>query len=90
MAADEERRVIDEKGRITIPKSIRERLHLEPGEPVDVDVADGTIVVRPRFSREEFIESMQGCITAASRRADPGSVTPEDVKADWMEDLPTE
>lgn len=89
MAVDEERRVIDEKGRITIPKSIRERLHLEPGEPVEIDVEDGTIRIRPQFSREEFIESMRGRITEASRRADPGDVTPEDVKSDWIGDLPT-
>lgn len=89
MATDEERRVIDEKGRVTIPKFIRERLHLEPGEAVDIDVEDGTVRIRPRFSREEFVESMRGCITQTSRRSTPEDVTPEDVKADWLDDLPT-
>lgn len=89
MAADEERRVIDDKGRVTIPKSMRERLHLESGEPVDIDVEDGTIRIRPQFTREAFVESMRGCITEGSRRADPEDVTPEDVKADWIGDLPT-
>lgn len=89
MAADEERRVIDEKGRITIPKSIRERLRLESGEPVEIDVEDGTIRIRPQFSRDAFIESMRGCISDESRRADAEELTPEDVKADWIGDLPT-
>ena len=90
MSIDGEDRRIDEKGRITIPQRIRERLNLAPGERVRIEVDDGTVVVRPRVSRSEFIESMQGCITTESKADDAPDVSPEDLKADWTSDLPNE
>lgn len=83
-----EERQIDEKGRITLPHSIRERLNLDAGESVRITVQDGRVVVQPRISRTEFIESMEGCITEESKREDAPSVTPADLKADWTSDLP--
>ena len=59
----EDERTIDEKGRVTIPKAAREALGLEPGADVRIGVEDDWIVVRPRVSREEFIEAMEGCLT---------------------------
>lgn len=88
MSADGEDRRIDDKGRITIPQRIRERLNLEEGERVSVELEDGTIVVRPRVSRSTFIESMEGCITSETKADDAPDVSPEDVKADWTSDLP--
>lgn len=87
MAADEHTRVIDEKGRITIPNSIRERLHLTPGESVEIELEDDRIVIRPQISREEFIRTMRGCVTAETRQEAAPSLTPEDLKADWTSDL---
>ncbi|THE65361.1 AbrB/MazE/SpoVT family DNA-binding domain-containing protein [Salinadaptatus halalkaliphilus] len=90
MNIDGENRQIDDKGRITIPKQLRERLNLEPGEQVRIGVEDGTIVVRPRVSRSTFIESMEGCITDESKATDAPSVSPDDLKSDWTSDLPNE
>jgi AbrB family looped-hinge helix DNA binding protein len=88
MSADNEERRIDTKGRVTIPKSIRDRLNLDPGEGVDIDVEDGTVVIRPRISRSEFIETMEGCITEESRADSSERLTPSDLKSDWTSDLP--
>lgn len=83
-------RQIDSKGRVTIPKSIRERLNITSGEHVDVDVEDGTIVIRPRISRAEFVEQMNGCINDQTRKTERPSQTPADLKADWTSDLPSD
>lgn len=88
MSSEHDKRRIDRKGRITIPKSIRDRLNIDPGEQVDIDIEDGTVVIRPQISREEFIQTMQGCIDDETRRESAGALTPEDVKSDWTSDLP--
>lgn len=78
MASSDDERTIDEKGRVTIPKAVRERLGLEPGANVRIGVEDGRMVVRPRVSREEFIETMEGCITEETRRDDAEEMNPMD------------
>ncbi|WP_129114763.1 AbrB/MazE/SpoVT family DNA-binding domain-containing protein [Halegenticoccus tardaugens] len=80
---------MDEKGRVTIPKSIPDRLNLRRGERVEVSVEDGRIVVKPRISRESFVDAMRGCITETTRRPDAAELSPADLKADWTGDLPT-
>ena len=83
-------RQIDNKGRITIPQDIRERLNLEAGSRVHIAVDDGTVVVRPQVSRAEFIESMQGCLTGETKADDAPDITPDEIKSDWISDLPTD
>jgi len=36
-----------EKGLVTLPKKIRDALHIAPGDAVDVEVRDGEVVLRP-------------------------------------------
>lgn len=74
----DDERSIDEKGRVTIPKEVREALGLEPGADVRVGVEGDRIVIRPRVSREEFIEVMEGCITEETVRDDAEEVDPMD------------
>ncbi|MFC7076844.1 AbrB/MazE/SpoVT family DNA-binding domain-containing protein [Haloarcula halophila] len=88
MSSEHDKRRIDRKGRITIPKSIRDRLNIDPGEQVDIDIEDEAVVIRPQISREEFIQTMQGCIDDETRRESAGTLTPEDIKSDWTSDLP--
>lgn len=88
MGADEEERRMDEKGRVTIPRRMREQLNLEPGARVRVEVDDGRVVVRPRVSRTEFIETIRGCVTTETKSDDAPTLTPADVKSDWTSDLP--
>lgn len=40
--------VLGERGQVTIPRILRQRLHLRGGDPLLVDLAkDGSIVLRP-------------------------------------------
>jgi AbrB family looped-hinge helix DNA binding protein len=73
-----ETRRLDEKGRLTLPKELRESLGLEPGQEVRLSVEGGGVVVRPRVSREEFAEEMVGCVNEETRRDDAEDVDPFD------------
>lgn len=87
MGASEDRRV-DEKGRVTIPKTIRKSLHIDPGEEVAVELEDGCIVIRPQISRDEFADELEGCINEDTRADDAGPMDPLDLKDDWTSNLP--
>lgn len=84
--ATEERRV-DEKGRVTIPRSIRETLGIEPGEEVALTLEEGSVVIRPQVSREAFVETMVGCVDDGTRAADAEPADPRELAADWTSDL---
>ncbi|WP_254521488.1 AbrB/MazE/SpoVT family DNA-binding domain-containing protein [Natrinema caseinilyticum] len=88
MNTDDDDRRLDERDRITIPKHIRNRSNLETGQRVRVTVENGSVVVRPRISRQEFVRSMRGSITEAAKVADASTDAPEGLKADWTSDLP--
>lgn len=87
MGTSEDRR-IDEKGRVTIPQSIREALHIDPGEEVAVELEDGRIVIQPSISREAFAEKLEGCINEETRADDAEPMDPLATKDDWTSDLP--
>jgi len=73
-----ETRRIDDKGRVTLPKDVRRSLGLEPGQEVRLSVEGGSVVVRPKVSREEFVEEMVGCVNEETRREDAEKVDPFD------------
>jgi AbrB family looped-hinge helix DNA binding protein len=41
------RLTIDKAGRVVIPKPLREKLHLEPGDSLDIESAGEEITLRP-------------------------------------------
>ena len=41
------RLVIDKAGRVVIPKPLREELHLEPGDALEMETAGESITLRP-------------------------------------------
>jgi AbrB family looped-hinge helix DNA binding protein len=38
---------IDGAGRLVIPKALRDALHLQPGQPLELTVADGKLELEP-------------------------------------------
>jgi AbrB family looped-hinge helix DNA binding protein len=42
------RSIMRKRGEITIPAEARRAVHLEEGDPVEVEVVDGMIVLRPQ------------------------------------------
>lgn len=47
---------MDEQGRVLIPQELREALGLRPGEPLDAEVEDGRLVLRPPVSQARLVE----------------------------------
>ncbi len=58
--------VIDSKGRIVIPKRLREILDLREGNKVKLLIGEGKIVVMKPVAPEEFIREMEGFIKEGS------------------------
>ncbi|MGH7653665.1 MAG: AbrB/MazE/SpoVT family DNA-binding domain-containing protein [Gemmatimonadaceae bacterium] len=73
---------VTSKGQITIPKTVRERLHLEPGDKVYFDVRqDGSVSM---MTRKHSIESLFGIIKPNGRRKRP--ITIEEMNPASMRD----
>ncbi len=80
-------RRIDRKGRVTIPKEIRDRLDIDPGEPVRIELQGGDIVIRREVDRSDAVDALEGCINEETRRSAAEEITPDDLKRDWTSDL---
>lgn len=66
-----EQAVVDERGRILIPKHMRESLGLQPGRQARLEMEDGRLIITPPTSPEEFIRKMEGCMKRGTPRMDP-------------------
>lgn len=53
---------VDSKGRIVLPKDLRERLGITPGTEVDIIEEDGKAVVEPEDNPEQIIDRMESLI----------------------------
>jgi AbrB family looped-hinge helix DNA binding protein len=65
---------VDSKGRIVLPKDVRERLGISPGTEVDVHEEDGRAVVEPEDDPDEILERMERLVEEAS--PERGETTP--------------
>lgn len=73
---------VTSKGQITIPKVVRERLHLEPGDKVYFDVQDdGSVSL---ITRKHPIESLFGLLKAKVKLKRP--ITIEEMNPASMDD----
>jgi AbrB family looped-hinge helix DNA binding protein len=65
---------VDSKGRIVLPKGVRERLGITPGTEVEVHEEDGKAVVEPETDPEQIIERMDRLV--AETEPEPAERTP--------------
>lgn len=71
---------LDDRGRITIPANIREKLTLKSGDKLTVTIdSDKTIILRKAPSLEELEKNLIGCITVPSSE----KITVESIKGIW-------
>ena len=59
---------VDSKGRIVLPREVRERLGITPGTEVEVREKDGKAVVEPEDDPEEILDRMEHLLEEASSR----------------------
>lgn len=71
---------IDERGRVTLPSSIREELGLYPGKEVNVEKSGKGVMIRPVISKEVFVGSLEGCITENNQAQ---KLDPMELKRIW-------
>lgn len=62
---------IDCKGRVLIPKDIRDKVGLRIGGKARLRIEKENIIIMPPVSPEEFITEMEGCIKEGTPTLDP-------------------
>ena len=67
---------IDERGRVVIPRDLREKLKLRPAQKLRVEARDHELVLRTVLSPEDFIKEMKGCVSRSKTK-------PEELKEIW-------
>ena len=68
---DTEEVTVDHKGRVQIPKAIRDKVGLHVGGKARLKIEKENIVIMPPISAEEFIKEMEGCIKEGTPAIDP-------------------
>jgi AbrB family looped-hinge helix DNA binding protein len=62
---------VDDKGRVLIPKGIRDKIGLRVGGKARLRIEKENIIIMPPISPEEFIKEMEGCIREGTPTIDP-------------------
>lgn len=62
---------VDNKGRVLIPKEVRDKVGLQAGGKARLKIEKESIIIMPPISPEEFIEEMEGCIREGTPAIDP-------------------
>jgi AbrB family looped-hinge helix DNA binding protein len=62
---------VDCKGRVQIPKAVRDKVGLQTGGKARLKIEKDNIIIMPPISTEGFIKEMEGCIKKGSPTIDP-------------------
>ena len=68
---------LDERGRVTIPKEIRDKAGLKSGDKLRLTADKDKVTIEKEVSIEKFIGELKGCITV------PGEIDPLKLKEIW-------
>ena len=60
---------VAERGQVTIPKVLRDKLGIRPGTVLEFDVENGRLVAQKQ-SAEEAVAAVKGCLKEAGRTTD--------------------
>lgn len=63
--------IVDDKGRILIPKEARDKIGLQTGSKARIKVEKEKIIIMPPVQPEEFIKEMEGCIKEGAPTMNP-------------------
>jgi len=63
--------IVDKRGRILIPKKLREKVGLKPGAGARLEAKNGQIIITPPLSPQDFIDEMEGFISEGEPKDDP-------------------
>lgn len=68
--------LLDERGRIVIPKEAREKLNLKSNQRLLVRVREGKIILKPPADAGKFIAELKGCVKSSR-------IKPSELKEIW-------
>jgi AbrB family looped-hinge helix DNA binding protein len=75
---------IDDRGRLTLPSKIREKLLIKSGDKLSIKVnTDNSITIKKSPTKDQIFKDLVGCITTPTEE----KVTPEMIKSIWKENL---
>ena len=73
---------IDDRGRLTLPSKIREKLLIKSGDKLSIKVnRDNSITIRKNPSKDQIFNELVGCISTPIEE----KVTPEMIKSIWKQ-----
>ena len=73
---------IDDRGRLTLPSKIREKLLIKSGDKLSIKVnTDNSIIIRKSPTKEQIFKELVGCISTPLEE----KVTPEMIKSIWKQ-----
>lgn len=67
---------LEERGRVLLPKEVRDSLHLKPGQKLLIEQKGKEIVIRPATNKDRFIAELKGCVRHSR-------VKPHEIKRIW-------
>ena len=67
---------LEGKGRIVIPKQMRDELHLKPGQKLTVERRGFELVVKPAIDAKTFSRELAGCVQGSTLK-------PLEIKRIW-------
>lgn len=73
--------IVDSKGRITVPRSIRKRWGIKEGMVVRLEERDDEIVLKPERAKKISLKDL--CGLSPERTGEPKWATPEEIKSIW-------
>ncbi|WP_436930010.1 AbrB/MazE/SpoVT family DNA-binding domain-containing protein [Halosimplex halobium] len=85
--SSEEERTVGERGQVTIPKGIRERLGIDGGDEVVVREDDGRVVIEKPVTREELAAGYRATAERAREIAEEMEHTSSEAD-DYLGDAP--
>lgn len=73
---------IDERGRLTLPSKIREKLLIQAGDKLTIKVnSDNSLVIKKCPTKAQIFDKLVGCINIPSEE----NPTPELIKGIWKQ-----
>lgn len=68
--------IMEDRGRVIIPKELRDELNLKPGQEVIMEKKEGAIVIRPSTDLKKLSAELKGCVKKSK-------IHPDDIKKIW-------
>lgn len=68
------------KGQVVIPKEIRDRTGIAPGDEIEFEEVDGMVRLRKAQTVDEILDELQGCL--AGSELDPLEILMEERRRD--------